>query len=350
MKIHADFECGNIRFLKQEGNDVFLTNEMRGTVRDKAYYWAFCIEGAAGMTLNFHLDLEWVGPYGAAVSHDLIDWHWSESSLDGASFSYTFAENEDKVYFAHDLLYTPSRMNWLFAELGIKPFIVCNTLKGREVPAFKMGDGSRNIILSSRHHACESPGSWVLEGMIREFAANPINDTNIFVVPMVDFDGVVEGEHGKDRDPHDHNRDYIEGNIYPEVGAIIDYAKDKEITYAIDFHAPSHRIGRSNRVYVVRKFPHFEERNDNFGKLFEARSGGDAMVYDMKYDVHPNVSWNKDTTPTFSTYFNSRPDCKLALTLEVTHYGTDDNKVSAERLINTGKAFCRALDDYSKIY
>ena len=74
------------------------------------------------------------------------------------------------------------------------------------------------------------------------------------------------------------------------------------------------------------------------------------MTYDMQYDVHPNVSWNKDTTPTFSTYFNSRPDCKLALTLEVTHYGTDDNKVTAERLINTGKAFCRALDDYSKKY
>ena len=54
--------------------------------------------------------------------------------------------------------------------------------------------------------------------------------------------------------------------------------------------------------------------------------------YDMQYDVHPNVGWNKDTTPTFSTYFNSRTDCKLALTLEVTHYGTDDNKVTAERL------------------
>ena len=350
MRIHADFECGNIRFLKQEENDIYLTNEMRGTVRDKAYYWAFCVEGAAGKTLNFRLDREWVGPYGAAVSRDLIDWAWTETSLDGASFSYTFGENEDKVYFAHDLLYTPSRMTALLDELGIKSYTVCKTLRGRDVPVFKLGEGSRNIILSSRHHACESPGSWVLEGMIREYAANPIEDTNIFVVPMVDFDGVTEGEQGKDRDPHDHNRDYIEDNIFPEVGAIIDYAKDKDITYAVDFHAPSHRIGRSNRVYVVRKFPELEERFDSFGKLLEARSGGEAMTYDMSYDVHPNVGWNKDTTPTFSTYFNTRPDCKLALTLEVTHYGTDDNKVSAERLINTGRAFCRALDDYSKVY
>lgn len=348
MKIHADFECGNIRFLKQEENDIYLTNEMRGTVRDKAYYWAFCVEGAAGKTLNFRLDREWVGPYGAAVSHDLINWSWTESSIDGASFSYTFGADEDKVYFAHDLLYTPSRLNMLMNELGIEPYTVCQSLKGRAVPAFKIGNGKNNIILSSRHHACESPGSWVLEGMIREYASSPIEDTNIFVVPMVDYDGVTEGEQGKDRDPHDHNRDYIDDSIYPEVSAIIDYAKDKDISYAIDFHAPSHRIGRSNRVYVVRKFPELESRFDKFSKLFEARSGGDAMTYDMKYDVYPNVGWNKDTTPTFSTYFNTRPDCNLALTLEVTHYGTDDNKVSAERLINTGKAFCRALDDFTK--
>ena len=350
MRIHADFECGNIRFIKQDGNEIFLTNEMRGTKRDSAYYWAFCVEGAAGETLNFHLDREWVGPYGAAISHDLINWHWTESSIDGASFSYTFGADENCVYFAHDLLYTPSRLTSILNELGLTPFAVCKTLRGREVPAFKIGTGSKNVILSARHHACESSGSYVLEGMIREYLENPIENTSLFVVPIVDFDGVTEGEHGKDRDPHDHNRDYIEENIYPEVGAIIDYAKDKEITYAVDFHAPSHRIGRSNRVYVVRKFPHFEERFDNFGRLLEARCGGDAMTYDMQYDVHPNVGWNKDATPTFSTYFNIRTDCKLALTLEVTHYGTDDNKVTAERLINTGKAFCRALDDYSKKY
>lgn len=350
MKIHAEFECGNIRFLKREGNEVYLTNEMRGTIRDKAYYWAFCAEGAAGETLNFHLDNEWVGPYGAAVSHDLVNWHWSESSLDGASFSYTFGEGEDRVYFAHDLLYTPTRLNTFLKEIGVTSYTACKTLRGREVPAFKIGNGKKNIILSSRHHACESPGSWVLEGMIREYIANPLDDTNIWVLPMVDFDGVTEGEYGKDRDPHDHNRDYIENNIYPEVGAIIDYAKDKEITFAVDFHSPSHRVGRSNRIFVVRKFPHFEEKFDDFGTLLEGYCGGDAMTYEMKYDVHPNVGWNKDTTPTFSTYFNSRPDCRLALTLEVTHYGTDDNKVSAERLVNTGKAFCRALDEYSKKY
>lgn len=346
MKIHADFECGNIRFLKEEDNIVYLTNEMRGTKRDAAYYWAFCAEGAAGRKLTFCLDREWVGPYGAAVSHDLINWYWTESSIDGASFTYEFSEDEDRVYFAHDLIYTPSRLYKLIEELDLETEIFCKTLKGRDVPCIKIGNGSKNVILSSRHHACESSGSYVLEGMIREYAENPIEDTSLFIVPMVDYDGVVEGEHGKDRDPHDHNRDYIEDSIFPETRAIMDYAKDKDITYAIDFHAPSHRIGRSNRVYLVRKFPHFTVRFDRFSHLLEKHCVGEAMTYEMKYDVPPNTGWNKDETPTFSTFFNLRPECKLALTLEVTHYGTDDNKVSADRLVNTGKAFCRALGDF----
>ena len=348
MKIHADFECGNIRFLREEENTVYLTNEMRGTKRDSAYYWAFCVEGAAGKKLTFRLDREWVGPYGAAVSHDLINWHWTESSVDGASFTYEFAPDEELVYFAHDLLYTPIRLNKIADELGLKIETFCKTLKGRNVPCIKIGEGEKNIVLSSRHHACESPGTYVLEGMIREYLEDPIEGTSLLIVPIVDFDGVTEGEYGKDRDPHDHNRDYIDDAIYPETRAIMDYAKDKEIPYAIDFHAPSHRIGRSNRVYLVRKFPHLTERFDRFSAMLEKYCGGEAMTYEMKYDVPPNTGWNKDETPTFSKFFNLRPECKLALTLEVTHYGTDDNKVSADRLVNTGKAFCRALNEFSK--
>jgi hypothetical protein len=348
MKIHADFECGNIRYLKEENGTVYLTNEMRGTKRDSAYYWAFCVEGAAGKSLRFNLDLEWVGPYGAAVSHDLINWHWSETAIDGATFAYDFSDDENCVYFAHDLLYTPTRLASLANELGLEFSSACRTLKGRDVPCIKLGGGSKNVILSARHHACESSGSYALEGVIREYVENPIADTSLFIIPMVDFDGVVEGEHGKDRDPHDHNRDYVNDSIYPETRAIMDYAANKNITYAIDFHAPSHRIGRSNRVYIVRKFPELSERFDRFSHLLEKHCGGEAMTYEMKYDVPPNTGWNKDDTPTFSTFFNLRPECKLALTLEVTHYGTEDNKVTSQRLINTGRAFCRALDDYTE--
>lgn len=346
MKIHADFECGNIRFLREEGQDIYLQNEMRGTARTSQYYWAFCVEGAAGRTLTFHLNEEWVGPLGAAVSHDLIDWHWTESRDDGGTFTYTFGENEDRVYFAHDLVYTPTRLFTVLGELGIRTETFCLTNKGREVPCFRIGEGKRNMVLASRHHSCESSGNYVLEGMIREYLSAPIPDTSLLVVPMVDYDGVCEGEQGKGRAPYDHNRDYVTDCIYPETGAIMAYAKDRKIPYAFDFHAPSHCVGRSNRVFVVRKFPALTERFDTFGRLLEKYSGGDAMGYDMAYDVAPNSGWNKDETPTFSTFFNVRPECELALTLEVTHFGREEDRVTAEKLLGTGRAFCRAVAQF----
>ena len=348
MKIHADFECGNIRLLREEGQDIYLENEMRGTARTSQYYWAFCVEGAAGQTLTFHLSEEWVGPIGAAVSHDLIDWHFTGNRDDGGTFTYTFAEHEDKVYFAHDLVYTPTRLLTVLRELGIPTQTLCQTGKGRDVPCFCVGEGKQQMVLAARHHACESSGSYVLEGMLREYLANPIPDTVLFVVPMVDYDGVCEGEQGKGRAPYDHNRDYVSDPIYPETAAIMAYAKEREIPYAFDFHAPSHCVGRSNRIFVVRKFTALTERFDAFGKLFEAHSGGEAMGYDMAWDVQPNVGWNKDETPTFSTFFNTRPECRLAMTLEVTHFGREEDRVSADKLIHTGRAFCRSVAEFMK--
>ena len=70
MRIHADFTGGNIRVLRICDADVYVQNEIRDTMEDW-FYWAFCVEDAAGQTLTFHLDKSWLGYYGPAVSHDL---------------------------------------------------------------------------------------------------------------------------------------------------------------------------------------------------------------------------------------------------------------------------------------
>ena len=69
-------------------------------------------------------------------------------------------------------------------------------------------EGYKKVLLTSRHHACESTGSYVLEGVIKALCENPIEGYEFFVVPMTDFDGVCDGDQGKNRIPHDHNRDY----------------------------------------------------------------------------------------------------------------------------------------------
>ena len=107
MKIHQDFTGGNIKVWKENGDHIYLENELRDTVEDW-FYWAFCAEGAAGRTLTFHLQKNRLGYWGPAVSHDLQNWHWLNACSE-TEFVYSFGKNENKVYFAHSLLYHPER-------------------------------------------------------------------------------------------------------------------------------------------------------------------------------------------------------------------------------------------------
>ena len=91
---------------------------------------------------------------------------------------------------------------------------------GGSVPYVTLGAGERRILLTARHHACESTGDYVMEGFLREFAVDPLAGFSVIAVPFVDYDGVIHGDQGKNRAPHDHNRDYTDAPIYPEVRAI----------------------------------------------------------------------------------------------------------------------------------
>ncbi len=68
-------------------------------------------------------------------------------------------------------------------------------------------------------------------------------------VPMVDLDGVENGDQGKNRQPHDHKADYRGTSIYPEVAAlrrfIAEWA-DGRPDINIDLHNPGIN---HNRIY-----------------------------------------------------------------------------------------------------
>lgn len=346
MHIHANFEGGNINVLRIEDDTIFLQNEMRDSKGDW-FYWAFCVEGAQGKTLRFTFDKKWIGYYGAAVSHDRVNWHWSETATDDCTFTYTFGQDEDKVYFAHDLVYTPTRLFGFFGEMHLTPKTLCFTKKGRPVPMLTLGAGSKRILITSRHHACESTGTYIMEGFIREFLASPIDDVTLCAVPFVDCDGVYDGDQGKNRAPHDHNRDYTASPIYNETKAIMALADAiGGARMVLDCHSPNHLGGRSDNIFIVRKceqkLPEFEK----FCAILEGKCNENTLVYKAENDMPPNTAWNLDSSPTCAGHFNQRPDCKLGFSLETTYFGKGENKVSAEKLISTGRALCTAVKEY----
>ena len=347
LSIHSNFIGGNITVDRIEGSTVYLERDLRDTEGDW-FYWAFCVEGAAGKTLTFTFPSKTrVGRFGAAVSHDLTAWQWSESGC-GNTFTYTFTENENKVYFAHNMLYHPSHFDAFCTRTGLTQETFCHSVKGRELPAVRFGTGKRWILLTARHHACEATGNYVLEGVTETLYHALPEGYSILVIPFVDYDGVVDGDQGKNRRPHDHNRDYTDTPIYEVVDKMMQFGHVNELRYTFDFHSPWHMGAQNDYVFFSRSTEAMEPFTDRFSEYLKQETSDLEMKYTGEWDVGPNKAWNNETSPNSKNYFSKQPSVHLSVTTETPYFGVNDGmgKISQEAMREMGRAFGRSIIQY----
>lgn len=209
------------------------------------FYWAFCVENANGRTLTFHFEENRLGYFGPAVSRDLRDWTWLGAGEEN-SFTYTFGKEESCVYFAHHMLYGTDRFNRFARAHALEIKELCKTKKGRSVPCAAFGAGEKAVLFTARHHACESTGNYVLEGVLEHLLSLPEIPFCCIVIPFVDFDGVVDGDQGKGRLPRDHGEDYEDAPLHAETAAIMRLVREQDVLFGCDFHSPWHK-GRGER-------------------------------------------------------------------------------------------------------
>lgn len=342
FEISKDFTGGNIEVISQSEDEALLKKELRGT-GEEWFYWAFCVRGAQGRTVKFDISDPYVGPFGPAVSHDGRCWKWLGQRDSKHGFTYTFSEDESCVFFAHSMLYHPDRFYDFCAEKNID----VKTINGH-IPYVTFGEGEKYIFLTARHHACESTGSYVLEGVIDELLKNPIDGLKVICVPFVDFDGVCRGEQGKFRQPHDHNRDYDEEKepLYESVRFIRDFAKTHQVLYAFDFHAPYHTGETNDDVFIVYKLYNQAEVISRFSDLFEKESEKNPFRYYAKNNVLPGVGGNNPNAKTFAAYIGHLPSAILSFTLETAYFGREGNVFGDSEAVGLGKNFAGALKKF----
>ena len=246
------------------------------------------------------------------------------------------------------MLYHPSRFRKFADRNGIAVKDFCKSGKGRDVPCVELGDGNRRIVLTARHHACESTGNYVLEGVLEELHREPIPGFSVFCVPFVDYDGVIDGDQGKNRSPYDHNRDYNETKeaIYPTVAAIRRYVADNTVAFGFDFHSPWHCGGVRDKCFIVQKRKEELAQLNRFGELFEACMTPEAFGYTHENDYPPDHGWNHSDTPTFASYVLGQEGTELAFTLETAYFGTKEHMFTPKSIIENGRCFARALRQY----
>ncbi len=351
-RIDTDFEGANLKVLSVSKNEAQIDVELRDTVGDW-FFWCFKVSGAAGKTVKFKFpNNARVGYFGAAVSYDLENWHWqyTDGGHNGSEFEYSFGEDENEVYFAHDMVYRPERFFCFAAAHGFEVKEWCKSEKGRSVPYIEFGEGEETILLTARHHACESTGNYVLEGVLEALKSTLSDKFKVTCVPFVDYDGVVDGDQGKNRNGHDHNRDYIENKTprYASVARIRALAECENVRFAFDFHSPWHLGDVNDTVFIpIKHYGDALKRITRFSNIFEEESRGSGLPHFAHNDVHPDVDWNKYGAPCFGTFWGTR-GAELSFTLETAYFAASGVPFSAEMAAETGKNFVRALEKYTE--
>lgn len=182
----------------------------------------------------------------------------------------------------------------------------------------------------ARQHAGETPGSWVLDGILRAVAAErpPAHLRRIewWIVPFVDLDGVVEGDYGKDALPIDFNRAWAPMPMRPEVAAIQRdmhyFAEGRSRRFVLDLHGPG---GGETRVYQMHCREDRPKAHRGASKSFSAfvtaripeqpaERLGVVPRYRSRWDVNHNLtSWvwdelNKTLGVTIETAYQPMND------------------------------------------
>ncbi len=202
----------------------------------------------------------WAMPAAAAVSDDGIAWRQTGlGTREPDRITYPLAGSGRPLWVAWGPPFT-SRENEALIEEAVKArpetvsvFELARTREGRPVRALRIAAAPTTnrpaVWIHARQHAWESGASWVARGLVEWLVGEEVDATwlreqaEVIVVPIMDVDRVATGDGGKESDPRDHNRDWAEDPVYPEIAAsqkrLLTFAGEDRLAVFLDLHNPA---------------------------------------------------------------------------------------------------------------
>lgn len=360
VKIRSDYPGGNVIVLKNEAGNVQIAPDLRGGKH--WFYWSFEAEVVQPGRVHFAFPEELTGiksPISMQGPAQSLDggksWEWAGTkNVQDNIFSYDFEKIGQKVRFAVAFPYLQSDLDAFLKESSENKLLRMETLtkssKGRDVELLQIGEPGpdvKAVLMTARHHACESMASFVLEGFMRlAISDTPQAETFrekyvLYVIPFVDKDGVEDGDQGKNRAPHDHNRDYGKDSLYPKVDAIEALADSKKIQLFLDLHCPTLRMDIHQVMYFVgtQQTP---VNNEAFVKAFAAlitkglppkSPGGPRVLLEKREPMETGSNCNR--------FFSYKEGMLMAATLEIP-YAPPNTVMDAANCRKIGEAIFNA--------
>ena len=372
VEVDADFPGGNVDVERIDGDSIHVRPDLRDTVGDW-FYWNFRVRGAAGRTITVHFTKgNPIGVRGPAVSIDGgKTWKWlGADAVRDASFQYAVPADAGDVRFAFAFPYQSQNLHAFLDRFKDNPHLrveeLAKTTKGRRVDVIRLGriDGKaeHRVALTCRHHSCESMASFELEGLMETILAdNREGDdgdwlrqhVEFFIVPIVDLDGVEDGDQGKNRRPRDHGRDYAGESIYPQVKAIRERLpawSDGKLRVALDLHCPHIRGTHNEWIYFVGgPNENIWQEVGRFSEVLERVRTG-PLPYKRENNLPFGQAWNKPANFTagisFARWAGELPGVRVASTIEFPYANVQGHEVTDETARAFGRDLARAIRTY----
>ena len=369
LSVDADIPGGNILVDQIDGDELHLRPDLRDTDGEQ-FYWCFRVRHAAGRRLRVRFAAgSPVAALGPAVSVDGgMTWRWlGQGSATKSDFEFLVPPlpGDSEVRFGMGMTYTRLHFERFLQCVGPHPMLqsqeLCRSRAGRSVLIYRIGTEAapHRVLVTARHHACEMMASFAVEGLLQQLLSDDrhgrwlLANTQWLIAPFMDLDGVEAGDQGKNRRPHDHNRDYGPGSIYPEVAALKEavpaWLQDNKLIM-LDLHCPWIRGGNHERLHLVGDADLRVARDQaTFSAILQQTHAGplpylasDNIPYGTDWNTAANYGDKVSATRWAVRTLNTR----MASSIEIPYAVARDIEVNADSARAFGKDMARAIAGY----
>jgi hypothetical protein len=325
------------------------------------------VRDAEGHTLTVSFtESNVIGVRGPAASVDGgLTWQWvGAETVDDRTFTYQVPAKVESVRFCFAMPYLEEDLHTFLEPYADHPNLalddLCETRAGRATERLHLGrlDGEpdHRILLTCRHHCCEMMASYSLEGLMEAVLTDPDfgvwlrEHVEFAVVPFVDKDGVERGDQGKNRRPHDHNRDYSGESIYPTVRTIRQWVPEwsgGRLRVALDMHCPWIRGEHNENIYFPGG-PDEENwaRISHFSDILQKVQEG-PLIFDTQDNLPFGEAWNTadnfSAGKSFGRWASELPNIRFGGTIEIPYANAGGRPVTAQSARTLGRDLARAL-------
>lgn len=262
---------------------------------------------------------------------------WTGGPLDLA-FCYPYGPRE------LEQLLKDCRGYWKADTIGVsqgaRPLVRLSNDYGSE------GERRPGIYVTARQHSAETPGSWVLDGMLRAFCEMGSAAPLVWAVPLTNIDGVEQGDYGKDNFPYDLNRAWGQPPMRHETLVfqrdVMRWRRRCLPVVALDLHAPGgcEDVGVYAFVLKPAKFPEQHERSRPLVTAVEEALHPEYAAGQFQRTANYASRWE---TPNFTAYCAGELGL-CAFSLETAYALSGERVLTREDYREIGRRIAVALE------